>query len=246
MELISVRDLTKPRALAALKVLRGTDPADEALFDKVYELVGGRLAFLTKVAKSPDMIGKCQEICQAEKTWLLNKCWILGEEMDDDVMDQQKFASSAMMLVKALVEMEKEQPRISESHQLPEVPLHKARQIMTRADFIQQYDHDNIFTIDYKGNVRADSVPMMNAFRDIVGEQGFVEFLEETMDRISDIESLGRTREVTLKDLWNGGKYSLKIKDGKGRVDKEVVFDVERGRKGIHGDEGDGKDEDDD
>lgn len=71
MEMISVRDLTKPRALAALKVLRGTDPADEALFDKVYELVGGRLAFLTKVAKSPDMIKKCQEICQAEKTWLL-------------------------------------------------------------------------------------------------------------------------------------------------------------------------------
>lgn len=166
--------------------------------------------------------------------------------MDDDVMDQQKFASSAMMLVKALVEMEKEQLQPSESHQLPEVSLHKARQIMTRADFIQQYDHDNIFTIDYMGNVRADSVPMMNAFRDIVGEQGFPEFLEETMDRISDIESLGRTREVTLKDLWNGGKYNLKIKDGKGRVDKEVVFDVERGRKGIHGDEGDGEDKDDD
>lgn len=29
-----------------------------------------------------------------EKTWFLNQCWILGEEMDDDVMDQQKYAVS--------------------------------------------------------------------------------------------------------------------------------------------------------
>jgi hypothetical protein len=34
----------------------------------------------------------CDSICEAEKTWFLNKCWILGEDMDDDVMDQQKYA----------------------------------------------------------------------------------------------------------------------------------------------------------
>ena len=32
------------------------------------------------------------DVCTREKTWFLNQCWILGEEMDDDVMDQQKFA----------------------------------------------------------------------------------------------------------------------------------------------------------
>lgn len=71
----------------------------------------------------------------------------------------------------------------------------------------------------------------------------FAEYLEETMERIGDIESLGRTRELTLKDLWNGGEYNLKVKDKKGTVDKTVLFNVTRGRKGINGDEGAGEDE---
>lgn len=129
--------------------------------------------------------------------------------MDDDVMDQQKFASAAMVLAKHLVEMEKaeaedklahpEKYEQCDDHELPELPLYKARQVMTRADFIQKYDHDNLFTIDIFANVRADSVPMMNAFREIVAEEGFDEYLEATLERIGDIESLGRTRELTIK-----------------------------------------------
>lgn len=174
-------------------------------------------------------------------------------EMDDDVMNQQKYASSAMLLVKALVDKENEEGAKSSdgkfAEKLPSIPMHEARQIMTRADFVQQYDHHNIFTIDSKAMVRADSVPMMHAFRDIVNEnvddKSFAVFLEETMERISDIESLGRTREVTLKDLWNGGKYNFTVKDSKGRTDKTLTFDVSRGFKGIHGDETEGDDDDD-
>jgi hypothetical protein len=94
---------------------------------------------------------------------------------------------------------------------------------MTRADFIQSYDHDNIFTIDSRAMVRADSVPMMNAFKEICAEEGFDEFLEATLDRISAIESIGRTKELTFKDLWREqsdeqrGKYSFVTKDAKGR-----------------------------
>jgi len=171
--------------------------------------------------------------------------------MDDDVMDQQKYASSAMLLVKALVDMEKEKDAQGydpeTGHKLPSLPLHIARQVMTRADFVQQYDHHNIFTIDSKARVRADSVPMMNAFRDIVNEKVdgklFTEFLDETMERIGDIESLGRTREVTLKDLWNGGKYNFTVKDFKGQIGKTLTFGVSRGFKGIHGDETESDDE---
>ena len=72
---------------------------------------------------------------------------------------------------------------------------------MTRADFIKDYDHINIFTIDADAKVRADSVPMFNAFREICGEEGFEEYLQKTLDRISAIESLGRTREVVEVDL---------------------------------------------
>lgn len=95
MEVIPVPDLPKDRALTALRRYRkkffGEDPPQEIL-EKVYDQVGGRLAFLSRVAKSNDMMKACRAICEAEKTWFLNKCWILGEEMDDDVMDQLKYA----------------------------------------------------------------------------------------------------------------------------------------------------------
>jgi hypothetical protein len=97
---------------------------------------------------------------------------------------------------------------------------------MTRADFIQSYDAINVFTIDSNAMVRADSVPMMNAFRQVCSEEGFDEFLEATLERIGDIESLGRTRELTIKDLWDGGKYEVKTLDPRGRETGGLVFKV--------------------
>lgn len=214
MEVLPVLDLPKDQAIAALIQYRGRYKKDEPkleVLEEVYKKVGGRLSFLNRVAKSQDMLTACDEICLAEKTWFLNKCWILGEDMDDDVMDQQKYASAAMVLAKALVDQEKvtANDHILENRQLlPQIPLHKAREIMTRADFIQDYDHVNIFTIDAQAMVRADSVPMQNAFRQICGEDGFEEHLQATLDRISAIESLGRTREIVAKDLI-GGKYKI-------------------------------------
>lgn len=65
-------------------------------------------------------------------------------------MDQQKYASAAMVLAKALVDQEKEMEQTydpEQGHILPEIPLHKARQIMTRADFIQVCYLSNPFEI---------------------------------------------------------------------------------------------------
>ena len=67
---------------------------------------------------------------------------------------------------------------------------------------------------------------MMNAFREICGEPGFAEFLEATLKRIGDIESLGRTRELTIKDLWEGGKYDVKTFDTRGRETGSLTFQV--------------------
>lgn len=214
MEVLPVLDLPRDQALAALVQYRWKyrkEVTEPKVLEEVYSKVGGRLSFLNRVAKSQDMLKACDEICQAEKTWFLNKCWILGEEMDDDVMDQQKYASAAMVLAKALVDQEKaiDPACVGENRQLlPQIPLHKAREIMTRADFIQDYDHVNVFTIDAQAMVRADSVPMQNAFRQICEEEGFEEHLQATLDRISAIESLGRTREIVAKDLI-GGKYKI-------------------------------------
>lgn len=242
MELISVKDLPRSQAIAALKSYRvkyrKEDPPKQEILDQVYDLVGGRLSFLNKVARERDMIAKCREICEDEKTWLLNNCGLLGMDMDDDVMNQQKEASSAMVLVKYLVDMEKEEAKKAEEaghdhgvhgHRLPELPLYKARQVMTRAEFIELFDHKNIFTIDCDSRVRADSVPMMNAFREVVNEEGFAEYLEDTLQRISDIESLGRTREITIKDLWHGGKYNMTVKNHKGQTEKTISWDVTPG-----------------
>ncbi|KAI4764694.1 hypothetical protein E4T51_02339 [Aureobasidium sp. EXF-12344] len=234
MVIMPVPDLPRDKAMMALSNYRARyhsdKPLDTAILEQVYQKVGGRLAFLNRVAKSPDMLQTCEDICRSEKTWLLSQTWILGEEMDDDVMDQQKYASAAMVLAKALVDKEKEdnlQYDSEKGHMLPQIPLHKARQVMTRADFIQSYDAINIFTIDSKAMVRADSVPMMNAFREICAEEGFDEYLQATLDRISAIESLGRTRELTIKDLWDGGKYRVTTRNAKGAIEKLINFEVE-------------------
>ncbi|KAK5733398.1 hypothetical protein LTR17_009770 [Elasticomyces elasticus] len=247
MNIMPILDLSKPRALEALKNYRskykGEIPPTQPILEQVYDMVGGRLSFLARVAKSPDMLKTCEEICRMEKTWFLNKCWILGEEMDDDVMDQQKYASAAMVLAKALVEREKKMENGCydpvKGHILPQMPLHEARQVMTRADFIQDYDSINVFTIDSSAMVRADSVPMMNAFREICAQPGFDEHLEATLERISAIESLGRTRELTIKDLWHKGQYRVKMEDAKGRSSGGLVFEVVP--KEGEGEDGDGE-----
>ena len=221
MEILPVLDLPRDQAISALKQFRRRHHTEEPtakVLDEVYNRVGGRLTFLTRVARSQDMLRTCDKICQMEKTWFLNKCWILGDGMDDDVMDQQKYASAAMVLAKALVDQENElsnSPDLQQDRLLPQIPLHKAREIMTRADFIQDYDHINIFTIDAQAMVRADSVPMLNAFHQICSEPGFEEHLEATLDRISAIESLGRTREVVAKDLITGN-YKISGKSDRG------------------------------
>ncbi|KAF2834466.1 hypothetical protein M501DRAFT_1001088 [Patellaria atrata CBS 101060] len=233
MEIMPIGDLPKEKALLALKRYRAryfNEIPSESTLEEIYKKIGGRLTFLSRIAKADDMLGVCDEICQTEKTWFLNQCMIFGEEMDDDVMDQQKYASAAMVLAKALVDKEKDLHTTYDpehGHILPEIPLHNARQIMTRADFIQSYDHINVFTIDSKAMVRADSVPMMNAFREVCTADGFDEHLEKTLERISAIESLGRTREVTVKDLWGGGRYRMVMEDERGRVKGKIAFDVE-------------------
>jgi hypothetical protein len=98
---------------------------------------------------------------------------------------------------------------------------------MTRADFIRLYDHKNLFTITSKAFVRADSVPMQRAFRSICNEEGFDEYLEATLQRISDIESLERTREVVAKDLILGGHYKILMKDGKAKDEKSMEVSLE-------------------
>jgi hypothetical protein len=97
MEVHQIRDLCKDRAMQALRNYRmkyWKEKPAESILEEVYDKIGGRLTFLNRVAKSENMVQKCDHICDLEKIWFLNNCAILGAEMDDDVMDQQKFAVS--------------------------------------------------------------------------------------------------------------------------------------------------------
>jgi hypothetical protein len=97
MEVTSITDLPKAQAMSALAKYREKyfkeKPGSEILAE-VYSRVGGRLTFLNRVAKSRDMLKTCDLIIDVERRWFLNQCWILGAEMDDDMMDQQKYAVS--------------------------------------------------------------------------------------------------------------------------------------------------------
>ncbi|KAI5952080.1 hypothetical protein CANMA_005159 [Candida margitis] len=247
LELINVRDFNRYETVNALKFIRHRYfPSDKVLKDDmcnaVYDLIGGRPQHITQVARHNDIIKACHEIIDREKTWFLNQCGLLGSDMDDDVMESGKFSTSAMLLMREFVEMDRnrmntlitsEKSRDFTEHQLPELPLWRARQIMTRADYIQRYDNLNIFTMDSESRVRADSVPMMRAFHEIASQPHFDELLEDTIDRVGDIESLGRTREVVMKDLNLGSKYMLQRNNG-----EEVAMTMIKSAKeaDLHGD----------
>lgn len=142
--------------------------------------------------------------------------------------------STAMVLANALykkyLDMEPTYDK-DKGHILPEFPLHEARYIMTRADFIRKHHDLSIFAIDSHANVRADSVPMQRAFNEICSDPKFEKFLQATLDRISDIESLGRTKELTFKDLWDGGKYKITTRDRKGNTQGEVEMETVEGKQ---------------
>lgn len=234
LELINVRDFNRAETVSVLKFIRGkfyppTDRPDLALSDKmcnqIYDLIGGRPQHISQVARHENVLKACHEIIDREKTWFLSQCGLLGEEMDDDVMEFGKFSLSAMLLMREFVEMDRLRMNtlISNStpdtkdqckdHHLPELPLWRSRQIMTRPDYIQQYDNLNIFTVDSDSRVRADSVPMMRAFHEIASQPHFDELLDDTVERVGDIESLGRTRELVMKDLVHGATYDIEHKD---------------------------------
>jgi hypothetical protein len=97
MTVHTISDLPKHQAIVALKKYRSKymgDVPEPALLSEVYDRVGGRLTFLNRVARSKDMLSTCDRIIETEKQWFLNNVGILGMEMDDDVMDQQKYAVS--------------------------------------------------------------------------------------------------------------------------------------------------------
>lgn len=211
-------EATKILKSSRLKYFKETLTDDECA--KIYSIIGGRPQHLNHVASQKNMIAASHELIDSEKLWFLNNCALLGADMDDDVMESGKFSTSAMLLMREFVERDRIRRSTTKCddlidvEHLPQLPLWRARQVMTRPDYIEKYDKLNIFTIGTDSNVKADSVPMMRAFHEIASRPGFDDLLRETIDRVSEIESLGRTRELVFKNLEAGGRFNILKENG--------------------------------
>ncbi|EIN06689.1 hypothetical protein PUNSTDRAFT_136530 [Punctularia strigosozonata HHB-11173 SS5] len=227
MHVMYIPDLSNHEAFHAARRMR-LDARRSSVSDeevrRVIGLVGGRLAYLSKVAKARDMEEYAQHMLDVEKGWLLSQIGLIPD-CDDDVMDEQKWSSCSWLLLREFVRLRMQQehelgeqissgevtPDGLETLPLPSIPYYKCRQIMTRADFLEDLDRMNIISIDVHHNVQPDSMLILHVARSVVEEDGFDELLDGVRDRIDEIESLHRTRELTFKDLDKGDRIRLAV-----------------------------------
>ncbi|KAG8739061.1 hypothetical protein FRC10_006218 [Ceratobasidium sp. 414] len=218
MQAVSVKDLELKDAFCALKKLRrdtvGNDKLEsDEVIAQTAEVAGGRLAYLSRLARSRDIVQHSERLKHGEKAWLLTNIGLI-EDCDDDVMDEEEAFEKEME-----AHPEKMNPNSPvESLPMPSIPYHECRQIMTRTDFIDGLDHLNIISIDVHHDVRLDSMLTLQAAREVVTEEGFDELLESVRDRIDEIESLHRTRELTFKDVKDGDRVRVMVDKGGWRL----------------------------
>ena len=97
MQILSVSDLSPKASMRALRRFHlgvrqrpgplADEPTDEVL-ESVISCVGGRLAFLSRVARSHrGMQATAENMLQSEKAWILSQIGLIPD-CDDDVMDE--------------------------------------------------------------------------------------------------------------------------------------------------------------
>jgi hypothetical protein len=92
MSVISITDLDSSSSLSALRSMRKQRRKENNTPDVLAEaasIVGGRLAFLSKVSRAQDMVEYAKKMMHEEKAWLLSQIGLI-KDCDDDVMDEQK------------------------------------------------------------------------------------------------------------------------------------------------------------
>ncbi|KAF9653607.1 hypothetical protein BDM02DRAFT_3153063 [Thelephora ganbajun] len=238
MHVLSIYDLDNKEAIQASMHMRCISNHEKETIETVREavsIVGGRLSYLSRVSKARDMLEMANHLKTVERGWLLSRIGLI-EDCDDDVMDEQKWSSCSWLLLQEFVKRRKEQEdelrekiEAGEADEsgwtdlpLPTVSYYECRQIMTRADFMEELDRLNIISIDINHNVRPDSFLILHAARDVVEEEGFEEKLKSVRDRIDEIESLHRTRELTFKDVGKGDRIRLTVDKGGARLVEDL------------------------
>ncbi|RPD57753.1 hypothetical protein L226DRAFT_467874 [Lentinus tigrinus ALCF2SS1-7] len=234
MHVVSVYDLSPKDALTAAMRIRKNARRAKVTPEEVQEvvqLVGGRLTYLGKVCRAADMIKHAKHMLSVEKAWLLSQIGLIPD-CDDDVMDEQKWSSCSWLLLREFVKKRKaDVARVQEAIErgeatqedlenlpLPRISYYECRQIMTRPDFMDDLDRKNIIAIDINHDVSPDSLLILHAAEEVVAEEGFDELLDSVRDRVDEIESLHRTRELTFKDVDKGDRIRLTVDKGGARL----------------------------
>ncbi|KAJ9101973.1 hypothetical protein QFC20_005122 [Naganishia adeliensis] len=160
MRVLSVQDLPEDEARKSLRFLRASYGPNHGIISKldreqmpeVLSLVGGRTSHLARVAKAPDMLEEAKNMVEVEKNWMLSKIGMTGQETDDDVMDDQ---NCTWLLMREFVKINEaarkeaeEAGRPFDDTQTPKMSYYKARQVMTRGDYLQPLDAINVISID--------------------------------------------------------------------------------------------------
>ena len=112
-QVVSVYDLSRQDSLTAAMRMRHNSRRSRApheAFEEAYRIVGGRLTYLGKVTKAPDMVEYAKHMLAVEKAWLLSQIGLIPD-CDDDVMDEQKWSSCSWLLLREFVKQRREDER---------------------------------------------------------------------------------------------------------------------------------------
>ncbi|GAA5854105.1 hypothetical protein JCM5353_003084, partial [Sporobolomyces roseus] len=279
MHTLSIRDLTPHETHTFLsgtheRLFPSAPPitADQSL--KIWDMVGGRLSFLSKVVKSHNLEESARDLVSEYKEWLHSRVGLIPD-LDDDVMDEQKVSYCSFLLFQHFAKLADDpKAKISQAmlnklerdedsmeseeaieqdlvNSLPQeldikVNYRDARFIMTRPDYIDELDAWHIINVDKHHFVRPDSRLMLTVFREVAAEEDFQDQIDNVMSRVNFIESLHRTRELTAKTGEGdlGGFLRLRLGHLLPEHEKKEEEDEEEG-KGGDAKEGESEEKDD-
>lgn len=124
-----------------------------------------------------------------ERHWLNDKIGLIPD-FEGTTFGDQKYASNAWKLIRAIVKS----PEKS-------VSLDECKIITGNPKWIEMMDHDNIIMIDDQNRVKADSKILLNIFEEVVNKKGFDDILKKVCERV-EVDSEQRTREL----IWRRKK----------------------------------------
>ncbi|KAM5542961.1 hypothetical protein V8D89_003345 [Ganoderma adspersum] len=227
---------------AAMRMRNNVDhpPLDPDIFEQIFNIVGGRLTYIGRVTKKADMLKHAKHLLAVEKAWLLSQIGLIPD-YDHTVVDEQTRRQEDVVRVKEQIERGEAKPEDLDNLPLPRISYvrscfyttrwfgadvsrrsflfqYEARQIMTRADFMDELDRKNIITIDINHDLTPDSMLILRAAEEVCAEEGFDELLEGVRRRVDEIQSSQRIREVTFKEAYKGDRIRLKVDKGGARL----------------------------